>query len=427
MEKVDAKKEFKIMGRLKKLPRWARWALAVLLVIITALSILFCINKNKPMAVTVTQIEKQDIKQTVFSNGSLEAVNEQEFFTPVDSTLMELNVELGDRVKKGDVLGRLDTLELGRRYQNALAVLESREAELARAEAVNEQAELKKVKLKFENVQKSNQRTEELFSAGAVSQEEAESSRLLLLEAETAYQEELSRFNKGAASKEIRSLQSQVDLARQEVAQAKERLDLATFVAEIDGVVTMVGARKGNQVMEGTELLIIGDDSELEVNADINEIDAGSLGIGQEAEISCLALAGKEFSGKISRIGDAAVVGMSSAGEMVNVPVVINLRGDIEGLKIGYTVDLLIKTMEEKNAVTIPVEAIIEREDHKFVYVVKEGVLEEREIKTKIGNELNDIVLSGLEAGEEVVINPSPELQNGQKVLVMPKEVKMSD
>jgi len=211
------------------------------------------------------------------------------------------------------------------------------------------------------------------------------------------------------------------------VAQAKERLDLATFVAEIDGVVTMVGARKGNQVMEGTELLIIGDDSELEVNADINEIDAGSLGIGQEAEISCLALAGKEFSGKISRIGDAAVVGMSSAGEMVNVPVVINLRGDIEGLKIGYTVDLLIKTMEEKNAVTIPVEAIIEREDHKFVYVVKEGVLEEREIKTKIGNELNDIVLSGLEAGEEVVINPSPELQNGQKVLVMPKEVKMSD
>lgn len=428
MEKAEgARKRFAIRERLKKLPRWARWTLAVLLLIISVSSIFVAVNKNKPMAVSVARIEKQDIQQTVFSNGSLKAVNEQEFFTAVDSTLMELNVELGDRVKKGDILGRLDTLELGRRYQNALAVLDSREAELARSEAVNDEAELEKAKLKYENAKNNNQRIEELYSAGAVSQEEIETSRLQLLEAETAYQEEQVKFNKGAGNKETQSLQSQVDLARQEVAQAKERLDLATFVAEIDGVVTMVGARKGNQVMEGTELLIIGDDSELEVGADINEIDAGSLSLGQEVEIGCLALVGKEFSGEISRIGDAALTGMSSMGEMVNVPVAINLKGDIEGLKIGYTVDLSIKTMEEKDAVTVPVEAIVEREDQKLVYVVNEGVLEEREIKCKMGNELNDIVLSGLELGEEVVINPSPVLQNGQKVLAVSKEGKTND
>ncbi|RYD02883.1 hypothetical protein N752_23005 [Desulforamulus aquiferis] len=53
-----------------------------------------------------------------------------------------------------------------------------------------------------------------------------------------------------------------MDLGLQEVAQAKERLDLATFVAERNGVVLFVGAEKGNRVMEGSRLIVVGSDSD---------------------------------------------------------------------------------------------------------------------------------------------------------------------
>jgi len=115
------------------MPRWLKWVLIVFLIIaVVGVAIAFKF-KNSPIPVEANKVVKQNIERNVFANGHLEAVNEQTFFTPEDSTLMELKVKLGDRVKKGDVLGRLDSLELARLYQNAVATLSGKESELAKA------------------------------------------------------------------------------------------------------------------------------------------------------------------------------------------------------------------------------------------------------------------------------------------------------
>jgi len=370
------------------------------------------------MPVSVATIAKQNIERSVVASGRLEAVDKQEFFTPVDSTLMELAVEVGDRVKKGQLLGRLDTLELGRRYEQAKAELAGKQAALAAGKAVRDDLTLKQTKAQYEQAKNHLERIAFLHKQGAVTTEELESARVDLARADAEYQKAQIKVKEGAAVKEMSALEAQVDLARQEVAQAKERLDLATFVAEKNGVVLFVGSEKGNQVQEGTRLLVVGSDDELEVTTNVNEIDAGNLEVCQPVQITCATLPGEKYEGKVKRVAAAAISQESSAGDVVSVPVTIQLQEDTAGLKLGYTVDLEVTTMTRKNVLTVPFEALVNKGGQKFVYVVKNGVVGERKVDIEPGNELSEIVTSGLEEGEKVIINPSPVIKDGQEVTI---------
>lgn len=418
MENLELRAKAGVKSKFANIPRWVKWMLVVLLILTLGGGALAYKAKNAPVPVKIIEITRQDVDSTVFASGHLEAVNEQIFFTPVDSTLMELNVKEGDRVKKGDILGRLDTSELARLYQTKAAALSGKEAELANAQAVNDQLDLKVAETEYSTAKNHYSRIETLYQAGAVNTEDFEAARLDLVRAEKSYQQAVVKASQNSSAKQISSLQEQVELARQDMVQARERLDMATFTSQINGVVTFIGAKKGNRVQEGSELLVIGDVKLLEVTADVSEIDAGNLKVGQSVDISCIALPGKTFTGGIARIGGAAVVKQDNSGQTIQVPVTVKIKGSHNELRIGYSVDLTIKTMERKQAVAVPFDTLIERNGRKLVYVVKNSTVEERGIKTRQGNELYDIVLSGLKPGEKVVLNPVPELKNGQKVIV---------
>lgn len=418
---MEPDEKLNLITRLKKSPRWLKITTVLLLILIMGVGGYAQVIKNKPLVVPIHTITKQDIEKTVVANGRLKAVNEQIFFTPVDSTLMELNVEVGDQVKKGDILGRLDTLELERRYQNALANQAAKEAELARALASSDELTFKAAQAEYLKAKNNFDRVDKLYQAGAASLVELEVAQTELTRIESSYYEARVKAEQKAAERLSSSLQAQVDLARQEVAQAKERVDLATFIANHDGVITLVGAKRGNQVREGTELLILSDDSNLEINANVNEIDAGHLKIGQEADIRCMALFAEKYKGEITRIGKAAILEKGAAGDNVNIPVTVKLEGDITGLKIGYTTDMTIKMVMEKNVIVAPLESVINQEGGTIVYVVKDGQVQERVVTTKAGNELYEVIVSGLEEGEQIVSNPSPTMKAGQKVVVPPE------
>ncbi|MEG6616186.1 efflux RND transporter periplasmic adaptor subunit [Peptococcaceae bacterium 1198_IL3148] len=402
--------------KIKGLPTWSKWLLTTLLVIFI-IGTLLSITGNKDTGVTVMtgKIEKRSVERSIISSGSLESVDKQEFFTPVDSTLMELTVEVGDRVKKGEVLGRLDTLELGRQYENAKANLAIKEAELAKALAINDELELAAAKAQYDQAKNHYDRTERLYNEGVVNLEEMESARVSYAQADANYQQTKMRTQQGATAKQVSSLQSQVDLAKQEVAQAKERLDLATFIAKEDGVVLFVGAEKGNRVLEGSRILVVGKDSQLEVTAKVNELDAGDIEAGQSAQVTTATVPDKVFNGEVTRVAAAAI----SEGEgNSSVPVTVTLQNNSKGLKPGYTVDLKIITMPNKEFLTVPFEAIISKNGQTIVYTVEDGIAKEKKIKTEPGNELFDIVVSGLKVGETVILNPPPQLKDGQPVVI---------
>jgi len=86
--------------KIKGWPRWLKWSLCIVILLGTAAAAAVPRLSGNSLPVNVINIQKQDIERSVVASGRLEAVDKQEFFAPVDSTLMELAVEVGDRVKK---------------------------------------------------------------------------------------------------------------------------------------------------------------------------------------------------------------------------------------------------------------------------------------------------------------------------------------
>jgi len=407
---------------------WPRWAKVVgFVILLIGVASIWGVNHNngQPLLVKVAKIERQDVKRVVFTNGNLEAENQHTFFSPVESTMMELNIKLGDRVKKGQILGRLDTMELGRLHQQALSNLASKEADLASAQSSSDEQQYKAAEASYRKDKNHSDRIKELFEAGACSIEELETAEATMQNSQTDYQKALIRKEQGVSAKQIAALQTQVDLANQEVAQTRERLDLATLTAAFDGVAILVEAKEGNLVEAGSELVVIADDHSLQVIARVNEVDSGELHVGQAVTVTCLALPGQTFEGTITSIGGAAVQEKGQNGSAVmKIPVSVQLQGDCSLLKLGYNVNLSIITMETKDVLVVPIEAVVEDAGQKQVWVIKDGKLEARSIETQRGNELNEIVISGLQEGEEVVRNPTPTLIDGQKASVAPEEIK---
>jgi len=401
-------------------PRWLKWAVPIA-VIILVLGLHLMGGGDSPPGVQVITLKPEDIVKTVNVSGNLAAVDEQSFFAPVDSTLVELKVKVGDRVHAGDRLGRLDTLELERKYREAAATLAEKEAALAKAAAASDDLNLRSAEAEYNRAKNAMARVQALQQAGAAAAQELEDAEVELTAREADYHEALANKQGGANLKQRDSLATQVELARQEVAQAREQLDQATFIAGLDGVVTSIGAQEGNRVAEGTLLMVVGG-RQLKITANVNESDAGTLEPGQRVKITCFALPGKTFAGVVARVGAAAVKSESRIGEEYDVPVTVGLRGNTEDLKIGYTAALSIKTSIARNVIALPMEAISEHGSQKVVYVVQKDILHERVVKTRMGNEIKDIVVSGLKPGERIVPEPSPQLKDGDKVRIMPAQ-----
>ena len=193
-----------IKTRLKQMPKWLKVVIIIgLIAALGAAMIMVKTARGSAVPVQSAKVSRQDLERSVITSGRLKAVEEQEFFTPEESTVMELNVKLGDRVKKGDILGRLDTLELERKYQTALANLAGKKAELARAEAQDDELNLEEAQASYEKAKNQLERVNSLYAAGAASLTELENAKVELLRANTIYQQARTKVEKSASSLEI--------------------------------------------------------------------------------------------------------------------------------------------------------------------------------------------------------------------------------
>ncbi|MGE5381269.1 MAG: efflux RND transporter periplasmic adaptor subunit [Methylocystaceae bacterium] len=402
--------------------KWYKWIIVAIIILIPLGISLGHANKSSGQVaagVLTEKVQQRWVERLVATSGRLEPASKQEFFAPEDSTLMELSVEVGDAVKAGQVLGRLDTGELARKYESSRAQAAEIEANLAKVTVGSDQLSLEAAQARYQELINKMQRLTELAKSGAVTQAELDSVKSEYAQAKASYEEARTRSRQQTGSKEAAALQAQLNLARQEVTLAQERLQMGTFIAKTDGVVLEVGAEKGARVASGTRILTVGSRGELEVTCKVGEVDAGNLQPGQKVKITCTAIAGKNFTGQVVRVADAAILSASSQGsEVARVPVTLRLDRQQTDLKPGYTVDMRIITQAGKRALAIPFDAVVTRKGQKIVFVVDaKGMVSERKIATVEGNEVYDIVTSGLKAGDEVAVSPPPNLKAGMRVI----------
>ncbi len=387
-------------------------------------------NNLAGMPVTTALAEMKPLQDNVFATGRVRLVEKQEFYSYGETTVKEINVNPGDVVHQGQVLGVLDAGDLEDRLSNARSNYAVQQSNLESAlnprpeEIAQLRADFNKAGADYQNAQKKYQRTKQLYEQAAVSAQELETAELELIAGETAYKNAEARLKikeSGPTGPELASLKAQVEQARIQTELAQRQLDRTTLTAEMDGVVIAVEVAAGDHINPGTRLVTIGNTDKVEVTAGVSEADSGRLKTGQPVKVAAAALPDREYTGVLHSVSPGALVETGNQGSQIEVPVIVRITGDSTGLRPGYTVDLAITTVDLEKALVVPYEAVVEKDGQRKVYVVENGVAKEKTVETGLDIELYTEIKSGLRKGDMVVVSPGDSLTDGAKVSVSDK------
>ncbi|MDD4169498.1 MAG: efflux RND transporter periplasmic adaptor subunit [Desulfotomaculaceae bacterium] len=390
------------------------------------------IAKDKGQAgvpVKTAVVEAKPIQDNVFASGRVRLCAKQELYSFTGTTVQELKVSPGDRVSKGQVLGLLNADEIEDDYNEAKASFIAQEANLNKSiypreeEIAQERANYRRAEADYRNAQKNYERKKLLYEQGALNAKEFDDAELDLAGREAEFKiagEKLKMKESGPAGHELTALKAQIEQARYRFEQEENKLNKTVLRAEMDGIVTAVEVALGDYVQPGTRLITIGDTGLLEVTGGVSEGDSGKLKPGQKVKVTTAAQPGREYSGILQSVSPGAVESKTAErGSQIEVPVIIKIEGDPEGLRPGYTVDLSITAVDRDMTLVVPYEAVVEIEGAKKVFVVENQVARLKDVIIGVDTALSTEILSGLSEGEIVVISPGKELLDGSRVKEM--------
>lgn len=316
----------------------------------------------------LTQAVRADLRQVVRLSGTLQPLDQSQVRSDVAAVVTEITVRRGERVKKGQLLARLDTADVSARLRERQSNLDSARSALNLAEINREKA----ITLTQRGVK----------------------SQTALDEAENAW----------------RNAKANVTAMEQQLTMARKAVNDAAIYAPIDGLVAERYINPGERVAVDGRLFTIADLDTIEVETLVPARDVPQLRLGQKVLLHVEGFGERTFDGTIERINPTAQSGSRS------IPVYILLKNPEHLLRGGMFGSGEAVLNEKPGAVAIPVEALRQEKDAgRVVYVLKDGKLERRSVQTSIEGSTDGRVgiASGVAEGETVVATPGLRLNDG--------------
>jgi HlyD family secretion protein len=348
-------------------------------------------------------------------NGRVVAAVSPTLYAPASSTVT-LKIHAGDKVKKGDVLAVLDSPELSNALAKEQSTLAQLEAEVARQRILAEKQRLiarrdsDQAQIAELAAQRMLTRTENGYKAGAIAE-------IDYLRAQDALKSaQISARQAGQASKleiqdvalETSTRVSELERQRLVVADTQRRVDELNVRAPVDGVIGTLNVADRTVVAANTALMTVVDLSRLEVELEIPETYADDLGLGMTAEVNVGAV---QATGKISAISP----------EVVRNQVLARVRFDGKqpaGLRQNQRLTARVLIEEKPNVLMLPRGSFVEQEGGRAAYVMDGSVAVRRPIQIGATSVSAVEIVSGLKAGDKVVIAGSDSFENAERVSI---------
>lgn len=381
-----------------------------------------------------------DLMDSVFVSGTILSSNTKYVYSNVASySIKEVYVEVGDKVKAGDILARLDTtsleLDIKQTELNIKNAEESLKNEKASIETNLQKAlnNLELALLDLEEAKKNYEKIKTKYEASASTEDEFSKAKTALEKAQIAYDNALVTLE-DVKNRSTASIENNIEIQKATLEKQKKILNDSIIVSPIDGTVTMVNAKE-NGPASGL-LFVIEDTENLIASTAIGEYDIGFIKVGQEVIVKADGLGDKEIKGVVSEISPTAMKdasGNTASTSNVQFETKITLTEKDPNLKIGMNVRLTI-ILEEKNDVySVPYDAVVTEDDgNQYIYVL-EGEKDQSQsgLPSLLRTGLRDInarkiqVQTGLETDMYVEIISS-ELEDGMRVIADPSQIQFA-
>lgn len=429
--------------------------------------------------VEVYTVATNSISAQISSSGEVEANDQESVYAEVGGTIEAVMLEVGDKVKAGDVILRFDKdirTRLERNLEKLNLQLASAKSTLNDLTSQGGKQEILQAESSLAQIEKSKKDIQDAITTQQLSIEQLNreletASRLQADQKELLEDGIIPPKEYDDIVDRIKGIQDQIDIAKIQLEGTKQSIgaiesqkqnaqyalevaknsvtdknkkqaitlkeneikSINVQIAEIndelaktqlqvlspiDGRVSEVMVEKGSTVGIGTPLVTILDLSSLKVKSDISVFNAPEVRVGQPAIIKQDSLEAQEYVGIVTEISPLAIKKQSGTSTSNVLPVTIQITEAQTSLRPGFNVDVRIKTVEKEGAITLPILAIMEDDDldYKYVFVIKEdNTLEKREVQELTLDNIS-IEVTGVELGEQVVANPTEELEEGMLV-----------
>src|ERR1700736_2038896 len=293
-------------------------------------------RREKPIPVTTEKAVRKTIVQTVSATGKVQPEVEVKISPEVAGEIIDLPVEDGKAVKKGDLLVRI-------KPDSYKALLEQQEAAISSARATTLQ--LKAAMLKTEQDIK---RAEDMYAKKTISIQEYNAAQAAYDVAKNTFESSLHDIERAQAGS----------------SQARDQLSKTTVYSPIDGTVTILNSKLGERIVAtgqfaGTEVMRVADLSRMQAVIDVNENDVPNVKIGDKANVKIDAYGYRKFRGTVAQIGNTGkTTGSGTQEEVTNFEVKINLEREDVLLRPGLSCTADIETNMVKDAVAVPMQAV---------------------------------------------------------------------
>src|SRR5437868_5925049 len=306
---------------------------AVLLLII---ALIIAGKREKPIPVTTEKAVRRTILQTVSATGKIQPETEVKISPEVAGEIIELPVEDGMQVKRGDLLVKI-------KPDSYKALLEQQEAAISAAKATNLQQ--KATMLKTEH---DLGRSKDLFEKKLISEQEYNAAEAAYDVAKNTYESSLHEIERAQASS----------------SQARDQLSKTTIYAPMDGTVTILNSKLGERLVAtnqfaGTEVMRVADLSHMQAVVDVNENDVVNVKLGDKANIKIDAYGDRKFKGVVQQIANTGkTTGAGTQEEVTNFEVKIRINDHDVSLRPALSCTAEIQTNEVKDVVAVPMQAV---------------------------------------------------------------------
>lgn len=344
-------------------------------------------NEDSSTAVKVVQVSKVAMDKTYNTSGQIEALAEATIAPKVSGRVAEVNVKLGGRVEKGQVLFRIEAKEAS----NQLA---QSQADLGIAQVSYDTAAQS-----LKDAQSNYDRTKTLYESGAVSKTDFEQAETKLVNAKLSLEQS----------------RQQIEKLRVTISTAQDNLNDYTVKAPIGGFIGDINVELGEMVSSAKDVISIVSIDTVKVEASVPESVVNSISPGSKVPVTIDSL-NKSVEGTVTAIAPKA------DSTTMGYPVEITVDNPAGEIKPGMTVKINLVTGTLQSVIAVPVDAVIENDGQHIVYIVVDNKAKEIYVETGVSNDSQIEIAKGLEEGQSVVVEGNRLLSDGQQVKVVTEE-----
>ncbi len=474
MEKKEEEKVPMDQSKKKKIKKIIRRT--VIGIILVAVIVFIAINsimaKNAPTVVYVTPVERDDVEQVLSTSGTVKTEESKVYFSTMAIEIAQVNVALGDSVKKEQVLLSYDTEALENEKLLAQLRIESNEGGYSSSISKNNEyiKELGEANFNLDVLElqityaencikelnkKITDKQDQLAKDGTNLQislidfsDEPDSDEYIELQKQIQQNSYEQQHNKEIEEwqREIESYQETVTACKEYKAEmesqkttsensildsgSKEQMsanrqieninatEILSSIEEIEngisadfnGVVTEINVVEGDTPMTGAQMLVLESTEKVKVEISVSKYDLEKIAVGQEAEVT---IAGNTYNGVVSKINGMATTNASGAAV---VGAEIQIQNPDSDIFLGVEAKVKINTSVAQQVLVVPIEVINSDKEGDFVYAVEDGILLKKRIVTGISSDSYCEIKEGLNEGDQVVSNVTVDMVEGMTV-----------